>query len=81
MYNGTPKHKVFIGFNNPCSRADTYITLTSRRPDVTKLCSCLHTLLLITSFFGAAQKVYTYSKKAVHQQHVNCLINTRDFAG
>ena len=29
-YNGTQKHEGFVGFENACSRAETYVILTSR---------------------------------------------------
>ena len=60
-YNGKQKHEGFVGL---------------RHPDVTELCSLLCKLLLMTSIFVMAQNVNTVSEKAVHQQHVKCLINT-----
>ena len=45
-YNGAQKHDGFVGFEKACSRAKTYVILTSL-----KLLSFLYTLLLMTSIF------------------------------
>ena len=67
------KHEGFVSKKNVCSRAKTL-----RHSDITELSSLLCTLL---SIFVTAQNAYTFSKQAVHQQHVNCLINTWVCAG
>ena len=48
-YNGTKKHEGFLGFENACSRAKTYIILTSF-----SCISFLCMLLLMMSIFVTA---------------------------
>ena len=71
MYNGIQKNEVFVGFKKSLLQNKDL-----HHPDVTKLCTLLCTLLLMASIFVMTQNVYMFSKIAVHQQHVNCLINT-----
>ena len=49
LSNGAEKNEGFVGFENVCSRAKTYVILTSP-----KLHSFLCTLLLMTSIFVTA---------------------------
>ena len=65
----TQKHEGFVGFDNAWFRAKTSVIITS-----------LNYVHSYARHFLTAKNAYMQSTKAVHQQHVNCLINTWVFA-
>ena len=62
-YNGTQKDEGFVSFEKTCSREKDL-----RHPNVTKLCSFICTLLLMTFLWQPGMGIC--STKAVHQEHV-----------
>ena len=70
-YNGAQKHEGFVGFEEVRSRAKTYVILTF---------ISMHFTVDDANFCDNLKCLYV-STKAVHQQYLNCLINTWVFAG
>ena len=62
----------FIGFAKACSRAKTFIILTSLNYDN----FYAYVTVDDNNFCDGPECIYVKYKNVVHQQHVNCLINT-----